>query len=161
MYNCDFLPANHDDFTEIMGIYHSLIGTPGCTWCLEYPDEELVRSDIDSKSLCVLKENGKIIAVAAAGALDDTEDLRWDVSRPCELSRLGVISSRQGQGVGTFMLKSVMQTAKEKGFGGMILLVSKTNPAAIAMYEKCGFKRCGETFMYGNDYYCYQVKFAS
>ena len=40
------------------------------------------------------------------------------------------------------------------------MLVSKTNPAALALYEKNGFERRGETFMYDIDFYCYQIDFS-
>jgi ribosomal protein S18 acetylase RimI-like enzyme len=39
------------------------------------------------------------------------------------------------------------------------MLVSKTNNAALALYEKNGFERCGEVFRFGIDFYCYQITF--
>ena len=53
-----------------------------------------------------------------------------------------------------------MQAAKEQGFDGMIMLVSKTNPAAMALYEKNGFDQCGDAFEYGMDFYRYQITFS-
>ena len=47
MSKYDFLLANMNDASEIMDIYHSLIGTQGCTWSLEYPDNATVQSDIE------------------------------------------------------------------------------------------------------------------
>lgn len=69
MNQCAFLLATYDDIPEIVGIYHSLIGTPGCTWDYEYPNIATDQSDIDSKSLYILKKNHKIIAVASAGRI--------------------------------------------------------------------------------------------
>ena len=160
MNNFNFLLAHPANLDEIMDIYHSLIGTPGCTWCLEYPDRALVESDIAAGSLYILKKNDRIIAVAAAGAFDELGHMSWTPKNPCELARIGVIPELQGRGIGALMLNKVMQAAVERGFDGMILLVSKTNPMALSMYEKNGFERRGETFMYGNDYWGYQRCFA-
>jgi ribosomal protein S18 acetylase RimI-like enzyme len=60
--------------------------------------------------------------------------------------------------IGTTILKHIIKTAEEKGFDGIRILVSKTNPAALALYDKNGFERCGEVFMYDIDFYCYQIK---
>lgn len=154
----EFLLANYDDIPQIIDIYHSLIGTPGCAWSLDYPDRDTVESDVDSKSLYVLKKNGIIIAVASVGEFNELGHLQWTLKVPCELARLGVISTLQKQGIGTTILKNIIETAKEKGFDGIRMLVSKTNPAALALYDKNGFEKCGEVSMYDIDFYCYQIK---
>ncbi|WP_010249788.1 GNAT family N-acetyltransferase [Acetivibrio cellulolyticus] len=155
----EFSLASYDEISQIMDIYHSLIGTPGCTWSLDYPNRETAESDIDSKSLYVLKKNGLIIAITSLGEFNELEHLPWTLKVPCELARIGVIPTMQKQGIGTTILKNIIKTAKEKGFDGIRMLVSKTNPAALALYDKNGFEKCGEVFMYNIDFYCYQMKF--
>jgi ribosomal protein S18 acetylase RimI-like enzyme len=81
------------------------------------------------------------------------------MERPCDLARIGVLPNMQKRGIGTAILKNVINAVKERGFDGIRMLVSKTNPAALAMYDKNGFSRCGETFMYGIDFYCYEMVF--
>lgn len=157
----NFLLANYNDLSEIMDLYHSIIGTPGCTWSLDYPDKENVESDISSKSLYILKCDDKIVAVAAAGSFNELDHLLWEPKKPCELARIGVIPSMQKQGVGTIILHNVINTMKRKDFDGIRMLVSKTNSAALALYNKNGFGMCGETFMFGIDFYCYQMTFNS
>ena len=154
-----FSLASYDDIPEIVAIYHSLIGTPGCTWDLDYPSRESAESDYQSKSLYVLKKDGKIVAAASAGDFNELGHLRWTPEHPCELARIGVTPSMQKQGIGTALLQNVMKTMREKGFDGIRMLVSKTNPAALALYEKNGFSKCGEVFMYDIDFYCYEIKF--
>jgi hypothetical protein len=70
-----FSLAKHDDFSEIMDLYHSLMGTPGCTWHSHYPNRDIVVSDIENDSLYVLRDNDRIIAVAAAGVSDELDAL--------------------------------------------------------------------------------------
>lgn len=154
-----FSLASHDDIPEIVDIYRSLVGTPGCTWDLEYPSRESAEWDFENKSLYVLKQNGKIVAAASAGDFNELGHLPWTPEHPCELARIGVMPSMQGRGVGTAILQSVMKAMREKGFDGIRMLVSKTNPAALALYEKNGFSRCGEVFMYDIDFFCYEIKF--
>jgi GNAT superfamily N-acetyltransferase len=159
--NCNykFQLASYDDIYEIVGIYHSLIGTPGCTWNLDYPGKETAEDDIANGRLYTLKKNDIIVAVASAGDIDELGDLRWKPKKPCELARIGVRPAYQNQGIGTIMLKNIIGTAGEKGYDGIRMLVSKTNTAALALYDKNGFKRCGEVFRFDIDFYCYQMTF--
>jgi ribosomal protein S18 acetylase RimI-like enzyme len=154
----EFLLANYEDIPQIIHIYHSLIGTKGCSWNLDYPDRETAESDVGSKSLYVLKKNGIIIAVASVGNFNELSHLQWSLKIPCELARLGVNPTLQNQGIGTTILKNIIKTVKEKGFDGIRMLVSKTNFAALALYDKNGFEKCGEVSMYDIDFYCYQIK---
>jgi ribosomal protein S18 acetylase RimI-like enzyme len=157
--NYEFQLANYDDILEIVSIYHRLIGTPGCTWNLDYPSKETAENDINNDWLYTLKKYDKIVAVASVGDFNELRDLQWKPKKPCELARIGVDPSFQKQGIGTIILKNIMWTAKEKGYDGIRMLVSKTNTAALALYDKNGFERCGEAFKFDIDFYCYQITF--
>ena len=85
--------------------------------------------------------------------------MQWKPKNPCELARIGVNPVFQNQGIGTIILQHIITAMKEKGFDGMRFIVSKTNPAALALYDKNGFERCGEAFVFDIDWYCYQMKF--
>jgi ribosomal protein S18 acetylase RimI-like enzyme len=159
MDSYSFSLAATDDIPEIVAIYHSLIGTPGCTWSLDYPNTETAWSDIESGSLYVLKDNGTIIAAASAGPFDELGHLSWSPQNPCELARLGVAPGMQKRGIGTIILQNVITAAKERGFDGIRMLVSKTNHSALRLYDKNGFERCGEAFMFDIHFYRYQMKF--
>ena len=156
----EFVLAEHADIPEIVGVYHSLVGTPGCTWDFDYPSRKTAEADVGSNSLYVLKKDGRIIAVASAGDFQELGHLPWSPEKPCELARIGVLPAMQRQGIGSILLQHIIRAAEEKGYDGIRMLVSKTNPAALAMYEKNGFARCGEAFLFGIDFYCYQMKFA-
>ena len=159
MGNYEFLLANCGDIAEIICLYHSVIGTPGCAWNLNYPDIESARLDIENESLYILKENDKIIAAASIGRPDEPEDFLWELQNPCELARVCVTPLKQKQGVGAIVLQHSIIKAKEKKFDGIIMLVSKSNIAALALYDNNGFEKCGEMVMYDIDFYCYQMKF--
>ena len=154
-----FLLATHEDIPEIVSIYHGLIGTPGCTWDLDYPNRESAEYDINNNWLYILKKSGNIIAVASVGDFDELGHLEWTPKKPCELARIGVMPTMQKQGIGSIILQNIIRTMKVKGFDGIRIIVSKTNPAALALYEKNGFIRCGETFKFDKDWYCYEITF--
>ncbi len=154
-----FSLAEYDDIPEIVSIYKSLVGTPGCTWDDEYPSAESATEDIKGESLYILKDKDTIVAVASIGKFDELGHLQWKPKNACELARIGVIPTAQGQGIGSIILKKLIEAAKESGYDGIRMLVSKTNPSALALYDKNGFERCGQTFMFNMDFYCYQMTF--
>lgn len=41
----EFKLATEDDIQEIMKLYRDVIGSIGCTWSMDYPNEEIARSD--------------------------------------------------------------------------------------------------------------------
>jgi len=82
--NYEFQLANYDDLFEIVSIYHRLIGTPGCTWNLDYPNKETAENDINNGWLYTLKKYDKIVAVASVGDFDELRDLQWKPEKPCE-----------------------------------------------------------------------------
>ena len=159
MINYRFQLASIDELDDIVSIYHRLIGTPGCTWSLDYPSKETAENDIKNECLYTLKKDDKIIAVASVGDFDELGDLQWKAKKPCELARIGVDPSFQKQGIGSIMLENLIRMAKEKGYDGIRILVSKTNEPALALYEKNGFERCGQVFRFDIDFYCYQITF--
>jgi|GEM_PF-973101 len=151
--------ATHDDIPEIVSLYRSLIGTPGCTWGEDYPNKETAEHDINNGWLYALKKQDRIVTVVSIGDFGELSDLKWKPKNPCELARIGVRPELQKQGIGTLLLQHCFEIAKNKGFDGIRILVAKTNTAALALYEKNGFERCGEVFRFGIDFYCYQITF--
>ena len=155
-----FSPAKEPDAPAIFALYRSMIGTPGCTWSDDYPTEDLIMRDIRTDSLYVLQDaRGQIIAAAAAGPDNELEDLPWDLRNPCDLARVAVTIPLQNQGVGSCLLQRVIPAVKARGFSGIRMLVSKTNPHALAFYDQNGFIRLDEVRMFGFDFYRYQMIF--
>jgi len=154
-----FQLASADDIPDIVSIYQSLVGIPGCTWDVDYPSKETAEADLDNESLYVLKKDDTVVAAASAGAFGELGDLQWTPENPCELARIGVMPTMQKQGVGSIILQNIVEAMKAKGFDGVRMLVSKTNHAALELYDKNGFEKCGEAFRFDIDFYCYQMKF--
>ncbi|MBE0601180.1 MAG: GNAT family N-acetyltransferase [Firmicutes bacterium] len=150
--------AREADASAVFALYQSLIGTPGCTWNERYPTEEWVHDDIRHDALYVLKdEQGVLVAAASAGGERELDDLAWEPKNPCELARVGVALTHRHQGVGSYLLQQVMRAVKQRGYDGIVMLVSPDNTAAIALYAKHGFTRCGEINRYGLAFDRYQI----
>ena len=155
--------ADVRDRERVAALYHSLLGTPGCTWVEEYPTLEEVDLDLAENLLfCFEDEAGTLVGVATLdqkGERDATAQCDpWDhrMKKPCELCRVGVALEVQNQGVGRRMLEAALAQAKARGFDWVQLLVSPENPGAVALYRRLGFVKCGEADLYGTHWWCMQ-----
>lgn len=64
-----------------------------------------------------------------------------DEKRILYVKLFGVDQSTQGRGIGTYLLKSIQQWAKERHYVAMMLHTQINNVAAIGLYEKVGFHK--------------------
>lgn len=148
------------DEEEIYAIYDSLKGSPGCTWDNEYPTLEFVRHDIvERDSLYKLTDNGRIIAAAYLGDFEEIERpdcFSISIKRLGELSRVGVCREYQRQGYASRLIMFLLDEAKKQDYDGIGLLVGTENHNAMALYDKMGFRRAGETFLYETHWFCYE-----
>lgn len=149
------------DAEEIAKIYRSLIGSDGCTWDENYPTLEFVKNDIAKNSLYKAVKDGKIIAAAYLG---DYEESKWiecfanGFKNMGEVSRVGVRREFQGAGVGKTLIEYLLSQAEKSPYDGLGLLCGAENYSAMRLYEKCGFMRCGESFLYETHWICYCIK---
>lgn len=154
-----------EDAEEIIGIYDALKGFPGCTWDEEYPTLEFVRNDIEKRDSLykVTDDNGRIAAAAYLGEFEEIERpdcIDKSIRRLGEISRVGVRREYHRQGIVSMLLRYLFGEAERLGYDGIVLLVGTKNQSAMKLYEKAGFERCGETFLYETHWYCYQIVFS-
>ena len=155
---CEIRLAEPENAEEIMRLYCSLVGTKGLTWNENYPLIEDVERDIKEKSLYIAVLDGEIIAAAGAGVDEDVADLSA-IDNACNLYRVGVRRDFQRKGIAGKLLEFIKNDVQNRGFGGMFFLVAKGNEPALGLYEKHGFKRVGEAFMFGFDFWYYEINF--
>src|SRR5262249_42322802 len=87
----------------------------------------------------VAEHDGRWLAIAAGLACDP--DVRDD-PRP-ELVGMFVAPEARGHGVGAALVDAVVSWARARQAGGLTLWVTVTNTPAVALYERCGFRRTG------------------
>jgi ribosomal protein S18 acetylase RimI-like enzyme len=57
-----------------------------------------------------------------------------------ELTYIGVAANQRSKGLGKDLLNTFLETSREAGYRSVVLSVEKDNKAAIALYQKAGFK---------------------
>lgn len=160
MKKVTFLQPALKDKQEILSLYHSMIGTEGCTWTMDYPNEEILEKDFSRQAIFVIRnEKNEIIG---AISIDDDKEVDgltcWsDSLKPAaELARLAVKGPYQNQGLARFMLQCVIQELKKRNYKSVHFLVSKTNVRALRSYARLNFKKKGESNLYGENWWCYE-----
>lgn len=155
-----FREANNDDKVEILKLYKSAVGTEGCTWSEDYPNENICSSDIDRHDLfCMEDVNGSIIAAISVDLDDKVDSLgcwKRSVGRMAELSRLVVRKEYQNRGLAPELINEVIDILKTRGYKTVHYLVSKYNMKALASYKKLDFTKVGECNLFGEEWYCYE-----
>ena len=154
--------AEENDKNKILTLYHSLIGTEGCTWSLEYPTMEDINQDLEKGGLYIISNrDGQIIGAAAAEKDEELAKLEcWSktITNPCDLHRIGIRKDYQNLGLAKDLIEHIEKDVIQKGFDGIRFLVSKTNLRALALYNKLNYKNVGETNIYNINWFCYEKK---
>lgn len=112
----------------------------------EYPNEELIRSDVEKGELYVLRTDGRITAAVTAreGQDPEYEGQLWTCGvRPGVFHRLAVHPSMQGAGMGGLVLDDIQQVLRRRGCDCIRCDTSVENTAAVRLYTKLGFRRSG------------------
>lgn len=155
-----FTLATKDDSVKILELYRLAIGSEGCTWCAEYPNEEDIRNDLSRNALfCMKTEEGEIIGAISIDDDPEIENLScWNskLAPGGELARLVVKEAYQNQSIARKLLHEGMQELKTRGYRSARFLVSKTNYRALNSYQKLAFEKKGESDLYGQCWWCYE-----
>ena len=70
-----------------------------------------------------------------------------------EIINIAVAPDRQRQGIGTALLQHAVRTAREAGFRILEIGTGDSGTGQIALYERCGFVRCGVDIDYFRKHY--------
>lgn len=65
------------------------------------------------------------------------------IAGECEIENIAVALPCRGRGVGTVLLRAAMDAAAARNAERMLLEVRASNVAALALYERFGFRRDG------------------
>lgn len=156
----DFKNATKDDVEEIIKLYQAAIGSPGCTWSMDYPNEAITMDDLNRNALfCLKNDSGEIIG---AVSIDDDKEVErlscWtnNLQPVAELARLVVREDYQNRGIARQLLLDAMQELAGQGYKSVHFLVSKTNERALRSYAKLHFVNCGEVDLFGEHWWCYE-----
>lgn len=155
-----FVIAREEDAPELMNLYRAAVGTEGCTWTEDYPNEEILNMDLKKEAAFLLK-NGSGEILAAVSLDDDTEVNAlpcWspELTPSVELARLVVREDHRNEGLARVLLRRTMHELHDRGYRSVHYLVSKANERALRSYAKLEFIRVGESNLYGEHWWCYE-----
>ena len=63
----------------------------------------------------------------------------WHVYDQMEIANIAVSPEFRGKGIGSMIMRRVLEEAREQGCRSVILSVRESNKAAISLYERFGF----------------------
>ena len=150
------------NINEIKKLYDDIRENSYTFWDNGYPSEELIEYDISRKGLWGVFDEGVLIAISYAGERceDGEEDFTWqdNFKKRGTFARIGVAPSYQNKGIGTMLVKFILNELAKQGFDGVRILVETKNYNAIKLYSKFGFVNCGTTKRYGHEYYLFELR---
>ncbi len=155
-----FREATFKDKNQIFELYRKAIGTEGCTWSLDYPNEDILSNDIKNHNLfCMENDEHEVVGAISIDRDEIVDGLKcWNkaAGNMAELARLVVRDDCQNHGMAPELIKNVVKVLKERGYASAHYLVSRHHEKALASYRKLDFECVGESNVLDNEWYCYE-----
>ncbi len=83
-----------------------------------------------------------------------TGGLKLEDARTVRVRRLSVAPSARGRGLGSVMLRALLEEARERGFARAVLETGADWHSAIALYERAGFERVASSVEFDTGFHC-------
>lgn len=166
--DCTLEKAQAGDLDEVCALCRGVAAAvPASGWGEDYPNREILADDLAAGGLYKVVRGGKIVSIMNISPMDgpdlsDTEDrdAPWalEMKKPCSMGRFCVSPELQGHGMGRRIMAESLKTARRLGFDGVRFYAVRDNGAATHLYDSMGFRRAGETTVYGMDFIRYEMK---
>lgn len=117
-----------------------------------YPNADLVQGDIDAGTLYVLRQEGQIVAVAAADTCFEPvyDEVSWFFGvKPGSFHRFAIAPQAQGQGLGRKLLMELLDILRGMGCDSLRCDTFCENHRALALYRSLGMRDAGEVYYPG------------
>lgn len=137
-------PASADDVAEIAAIYahHVTHGTASYETVPPTEDEmaaRMARVRAGGWPWLVARDaDGAVVGYAYASQFRDRAAYRY----ACENS-IYIRHDRRGEGIGSALLRALMQAAEACGFRQMFAVIGGAEPGSVALHRACGFVHAG------------------
>lgn len=115
--------------------------------------ELLLLADESEESIADYLPRNRCYAAFADGQIIGQYLLLHTRPFTAEVVNIAVAPARQRQGVATALLRHAVRTAREAGFRLLEIGTGDSGTGQIALYERCGFVRCGLDIDYFRKHY--------
>lgn len=138
----ELILANEKDLSRVTALYDACKNKSGTHWRDEYPLESDALSDIAQGGLYLYLDGETLIGAVSAIDVGETAPLApWaKTDNPCEITRVCLHPARQGQGLCSRMIASLLPVLKARGRTAAQLTVALDVPPAKNAYLRAGFK---------------------
>ena len=135
--------ATSADAAAILEIYAPYVTGSAVSFETEPPDTEAMRARIEAGAglypwIVGEDEAGALAGYAYATAFRPRPAYRYAVETSVYLA-----SAFQGQGIGSRLYRSLLETLEAQGFAQAIAVITLPNPASVRLHEKLGFASAG------------------
>ncbi|MCQ2969324.1 MAG: GNAT family N-acetyltransferase [Clostridium sp.] len=122
-------------------------------WQNNYPNEEVIKSDIENNHSYVLIKDGKVVATTVASfagekTYDKIYEGKWlTKDKYIVIHRVAVASTLKGLGVAGELMKNIEKLAFKNNVKSIKGDTHEDNKSMQRMFEKNGFARCGVIYL--------------
>ena len=137
--DCQITPMQPTDWPAVREIYAEGIATGQATFETLLPDWEKWDSSHRQDCRLIAREHGQVVGWAALSPVS----ARRVYSGVAEVS-VYVAAAAQGRGVGTALLKALIEESESRGVWTLQAGIFPENTASIAIHKSCGFHEVGK-----------------
>lgn len=149
-------PATLKDADAALKLYRDCAAQQNSAWDEDYPNMEILQSDIAQKALFLAERDGELagaVTLIQPEAMEEKCMAFSETEKPCTLTRLCIAPKWQGKGLGKVLLKMSEKQAARMGYTAVHLLCDVRNETAYGLYRKNGYAKVGETALYDTRFY--------
>lgn len=154
--NLEIRQANsEDDFDQVRILYRGFMDWMTQTYLdvLYLLDDFFAAVEADSASLPGVygPPHGRLLLAQINGVAAGTVALQNFGGDTCEMKRMFVSTSAQGNGVGRALVDQILEEARRMGYERMVLETGPRQLAAQRLYVRAGFQEIEPYYNYGPD----------
>ena len=155
--------ATQQDFSDLIAFYDDVTAhTPDMAlyarWSKgKHPTEEGIRAYINEGSMYLYREDGGIVGAMAVTMYQGKEyhAIEWSQQvgddEVAVIHILAVSPDKQGEGIGSEMIREAIRMALSKGMKAIRLDALASNKPAHRIYERLGFEYRGKQHLYAEN----------